>query len=1385
MKLFLIKIILIFQAILITACIFLPIKASAARGTPFSPLVPTSSPLLLAQGTGLGQTPTASDGAWLTDPDVTFAGKTASRAASLFNWVLVNYKWSYGDNTLIAFWSKIRNIVYAFLVLLVIITAFTMIITGGQSITAIQFLRKFLVVLFLITLSFAFIRFFYQVVDIITGFFVRNPDGDIISSKDLFNMSFGYENFIGWRRYGPTYDESAFVSLLLVKITAVTYYVMAGILIVRKVILWFFITVSPIYPILLLYFPIRNTAKIWLGEFFRWLLYAPLFTIFLSGLVYLYRDDINVMNFNFTGAGNTIVYPTAINILLGGPGQRLDISNSVNYNDTFAEYIIALIMVWVVIFLPFLLLRIFLDYLSNISINKDVAMNYLNNAMGYIVNKDRLFINRPQSPISPKTPPSLQPTGSARTIPFSSGSAKEVAYGGAAAVAGTFNQYNNQSTSNANRTTVYNQTTLHNTNVANLKRANVNSEALHLVNFPIPTMRDVARFETSRISNQSNTRAEVSKVRSTLEKIANPYAIQSSVEREHFSQVREKLFQAKLKGDQVASSILNAANNEVTTNRKSQTSITNITNISNAQKNLAQTIQKLANPEKLTSLTERAQFTTLKQQLTQESHQGNILAQTILTASQNSSVIHNISGEKSMQETLQKIAHPESLTNPQEKQKFKEIKNKLVQDSKNGNPVADSVLKTVTAMEESSQTQQKVETPAVNLPTTNQVQTVNLDDYENVKKMWLENYRKISVPKTIDQPNRSRQQWIKEDSANINRAISLLISGDQQKVAQGMSLVSNILPFLLIGGFSQSEVIAYLKAKEVAGETVLKELTEVANTEAENESLVSLTKRKSHRHAAMHDQLAASLTDDEISSLSSNSNDEDLNENPIAASINRIKLQNQQIVQILQTLQLNIPSIKDVARAESAPIRPDTTRQNEVIIMQETLQKIANPEQLASAEEREHFTKIKEQLIQAKSQGDTVAISILNAAGNLTNVATRTAVTNQLTTIVQGLNHSEIHTSDREKEVYKSAKETLEKQAAGGNNIAQAIMTTITNVAANTPIPETVFQVLSLSAHPESITDTVKKEQIIQNRKEIEKESEQGDPVATAILHVIETLALASGSEVQNTNLPSENQVQTVNLDDYENVKKLWIDNYVKAEVPKSLDKPNRSRQEWISADLERVKETINLLTSQNSEKVSEGMANVSNILPFLLIGGFSQSEIIAYLKAKQVAAEEVLRRINEQATLTQEDEDTMLSSPSGKYHISQSAQEAAEVLPSQESEVNESASHTETNQLSSNVQKRQEDEAAIVDASLRNNQEMQEGTQDMRIKDIIPAKRPADLTQSVIDEALREPSQSSDVQNESNNGDNVAEGVKKEGSDAEYPPTGVLDGGEKSSDNK
>ncbi len=714
-------------------------------------------------------------GDWVQDAEVTFVGKAASRANDFLNWTLQNYNWASintwnpQENSLIGYWLTIVGIVYLLLILVLLAAAFIMIITKGENVTVMKFMRQFIFVAALIILTYPIISFIYGIVDLIQGFFLRStlPSGPIINSRDLLHIAFNYD-FVGYRRVGMENDESAFISLLLVKLTAITYYVMTGILLMRKIILWFFLIVAPVFPLLLFFRPIRNTAKIWIGEFFRWVLYAPLFAIFLHGLVVMWRNKIPLpFQFDKPGGipGQDIVYPTAVSILLGGPGQAIGINNSVNLQDTFALYVVALLMLWVVIFLPFLLLKIFLDYLNNIVVQKEGAFRQ-------VLNKNFSFLGGPSGPLPPSGPPGkTQPTGLARQLPFMS--KRGISLGRNISTIKTTNQQVNRQT----RELV---------------------ETLRTVNVSIPKMTDVVRYETAMLSQSAPQRQEVSQMRETLQKIANPTVVTTPIERQKYVEIREKLTQEKMQGNKVAGQILAA------------TGFTAKTKAVDVKARLNQMLQQIVRPERVVLSTERKQIESLKHKLEQRKEKGDLLATTVL-----------LSAEKAAKETAPEV----------QKAIVQEVTEKLEEAKKQGDDLATDILTEASSLSE---------TQKATLPVVNTVQQVSLEDYEEVRKMWQENYKNLEPPKGVDGDIMTRQQWVESDINRINEAITLLTAMEPVKVNQGMEMVSNILPFLLIGGFSKSEVIAYLKAKlEAAKSTVdtIREKEEEEDTMLERETV--------------------------------------------------------------------------------------------------------------------------------------------------------------------------------------------------------------------------------------------------------------------------------------------------------------------------------------------------------------------------------------------------------------------------------------------------------------------------------------------------------------------------------------------------------------------
>lgn len=309
-----------------------------------------------------------------------------------------------------------------------------------------------------------------------------------------------------------------------------------------------------------------------------------------------------------------------------------------------------------------------------------------------------------------------------------------------------------------------------------------------------------------------------------MQKIANPTTIVNPVEKQQYTQLKQTLMQESAKGNQLASSILSVSNTLVSSTHVS-----------------TQVIQQLQ------------QNTQLQQTLQQESTKGNQLATTLLQVATNKQM--DITQVNSVMQKLQeakKNGDPIatsvlSTVDKQQEQNLEQVTTvikQLEEGKKKGDPIASAVLSTI--QKQQAQQIQGV-SPASPLPTVNRVQAVSLDDYEAVKKMWKENYQKLEPP-----AGRDRKEWVTSDQKRIEETINLLSSVDTEKEKQGMQMVGNILPFLLIGGFSKTEIIAYLKAKQEAGKDMLEDIK--TKTE-EEETKLGVEHKETAKAQEMHAEM--------------------------------------------------------------------------------------------------------------------------------------------------------------------------------------------------------------------------------------------------------------------------------------------------------------------------------------------------------------------------------------------------------------------------------------------------------------------------------------------------------------------------------------------------
>ncbi|MBM3209518.1 hypothetical protein FJZ40_04485 [Candidatus Shapirobacteria bacterium] len=598
---------------------------------------------------------------WVMDAEVTEVGRNSERARQLIYWLFTHPSL---DNSpaIAAIWSVARNIVFVFFVILLIFMGFEAIVFKRRPSLA-NILPKLIGLLAWTALSYVLVLGLIQIGDLLMRFFIER-----VAGANLFNITFAggnieqnYTDFVGFRENTMVNQESANTGLFMVRLTTLTYNVMFASLVLRKVILWFLLTVAPFLSLLMPFVFIRNIGWIWIGVFFQWLFYGPLLSLFLAGLVKIWEFGIP-FNFDWTRRDTPQgqIYKTAINILYGGPAQTLSPTNSANYVDTYAEYVIALIMLWTVILFPWLLLRIFRDYCCEAFKSQESAVMALYNKISGGV-----------PPPPPPPPPSVTPAAKFER-PFK------------APLATTMPE------------------TISAAQVAQISQAET-KEIMRAMNLQVASLRDVSTFDM----NLERRRA--------------------------------------------------------------------------ARENLS----RLSSPTQLSSTSERRKFTALRQELISRAMTGDLQAQRALAAA-----------EQKPQVMIGAMTRPRVV---------------VAAPPAGKKPSMVPITKPV--------------------PPT----PVTVEEYEEVKKMWINHYRSGDVP--ITDRVKSREDWIKGDLAQITNTLDLISSKQPEEKQKGYDLVASILPFLLLGGFSEDQTVTYLKAKLEAAKVVQEELerTEKIKEEAKKE----------------------------------------------------------------------------------------------------------------------------------------------------------------------------------------------------------------------------------------------------------------------------------------------------------------------------------------------------------------------------------------------------------------------------------------------------------------------------------------------------------------------------------------------------------------------
>lgn len=712
---------------------------------------------------------------WSLDEPTTSQGKSNERARQFLYWVMT--KSAIDQHPAIRqIWTVTQNVTL-FLFLLVAALFGIGYIVGQRSDFQIKMqvwpiVYKIGAGLLYIVFSYAIIMTFVQMSEIIMKFFIESLGGD-----KLFNIYFtgaqskedSYATFVGCRDLNYKVQEAVQAEMLLMKITNVTYYTMGIMMLLRKILLWFLLFAAPFLALLMPFVFIRNVGWIWIGVFAQWVFYGPLFALFLGALTKIWQSGIP-FPFDFSRATQVsgYIYPTGINIVYGGPAQVgnqiIGALNNGNYVDTFVEYVISLIMLWAVIFFPWWLLRIFRDYCCDgIMAMKNVLMSMY----------DRM------APPPPKTPPPM-PSAS--------------------------HSFNN--TSMKTSRDIETQMHIKMETLQEIKQTRT-EDITKSLNLSMNKITDIAKFETNKQTNET--------VRKNIDMLSQPTKANTPAERQKFMNIRTELFNRTIKDDKVARQILSSISTSRTEmNTRKEEILKTVPHSVAATQAVAYKVN-ISN-DKVTSMNTTlmntvSTNTSIMENITKVTQAPSQQVQTVLSSYKTNiahapaEILTNITKETGIAtDTVKSIikAIAESV------KKNKEVVKKVAEKEQMKEEDVERVIETQTPLV--SEPQKTIE-QTVTIPPS-----VSIEDYEEVKKMWTQQYEKGEVP--ASENITSREMWVDQDIVFITNTLNKLLSVDDKLRQEGIDDLAYILPIFLINSLKGEELIVYLKAKIEAAKAV-------------------------------------------------------------------------------------------------------------------------------------------------------------------------------------------------------------------------------------------------------------------------------------------------------------------------------------------------------------------------------------------------------------------------------------------------------------------------------------------------------------------------------------------------------------------------------------
>lgn len=200
---------------------------------------------------------------------------------------------------------------------------------------------------------------------------IRVAQGDIIN-EEVISLNNQEISLTRSFPFSVNHEQAIFRFVLLI-ITGIAYFIIALIFVLRIVILWALLILSPILLLLAIFQSTRGWFYNWLSMYGRWLLIGPLTALGIAMIVNIWQLSGLPITMNETYAPEIFSAEKLSNIVFYLPGK--DTVNTLSNTQEMMEYIIFLIMLYLPIILGFTLTRRKVLHESLVAITKSLVKN--------------------------------------------------------------------------------------------------------------------------------------------------------------------------------------------------------------------------------------------------------------------------------------------------------------------------------------------------------------------------------------------------------------------------------------------------------------------------------------------------------------------------------------------------------------------------------------------------------------------------------------------------------------------------------------------------------------------------------------------------------------------------------------------------------------------------------------------------------------------------------------------------------------------------------------------------------------------------------------------------------------------------------------------------